>query len=105
MRYASVILDIPTRQLDQAYTYAMPAELAAEAQVGTTVLVTFSHRHAVGYVVSLAAEPPCGLDLTRIAPIERVLAPSAFDEAHARVALWMAREYACPPSEALPSTR
>ena len=101
MRYASVILDIPTRQLDQAYSYAVPAELAAEAQVGTTVLVTFSHRHAVGYVVSLAAGPPCGLDPTRIAPIERVLAPSAFDEAHARVALWMAREYACPPSEAL----
>ena len=44
---------------------------------------------------------PEGLDPHRVLSIERVLAPASFDEPRARVALWMAREYACPPSEAI----
>ena len=37
----------------------------------------------------------------RLLPVEAVLAPPAFDEAAARVALWLAREYACPPADAV----
>ena len=42
MRYAQIVLDIPTRQLEGAFTYAIPDELASQVQVGATVLVTFS---------------------------------------------------------------
>lgn len=99
--FASVILDIATRQLDAPFSYLVPPELEAELRVGVTVLVDFAHRPCVGYVVGLTATPPEGVAPEKIRPVGRVLAPSAFDEARARVALWMAREYACPPSEAL----
>ena len=101
MRYASVVLDIPTRQLDGAFTYAVPPELAADATTGATVLVTFSHRAAVGYVVATSDEPPAGVAPEKIQPIEQVLAPPAFDDTAARLAAWMAREYACPLCEAI----
>ena len=101
MPYASVVLDIATRQLDGAFTYAVPPELAADAVTGATVLVTFSHRAAVGYVVSTSDEPPADVPAQKISPIEQVLAPSAFDDVAARVAAWMAHEYACPLCEAI----
>ena len=101
MRFASVVLDISTRQLDGAFSYAVPSELEGEAVVGSTVLVTFSHRAAVGYVVAVLSEPPEGVSSKKIQPIEQVLAPSAFDETAARVAAWIAREYACPLVEAI----
>ena len=101
MPYASVVLDIPTRALDGAFDYAVPAELAAEAVTGSTVLVTFAGRAAVGYVVATHEEPPAGVAPEKIRAVEQVLAPSAFDETAARVAAWMAREYACPPAEAI----
>ncbi len=101
MPYASVVLDIPTRQLDGAFTYAVPPELVADATTGSTVLVTFSHRAAVGYVVATSDEPPAGVAPEKIQPIEQVLAPPAFDDTAARLAAWMAREYACPLCEAI----
>ncbi len=102
MTFASVVLDIPTRALDAAFDYAVPAALEAEAAaeasscsgslVGCTVLVPFSHRHVVGYVVALSSEPPAGVDPSKILEVERILASSAFDEASAEVARWIARE-------------
>ncbi|MBE5023981.1 primosomal protein N' [Olsenella sp. DSM 107455] len=101
MPYASVVLDIPTRALDAAFDYAVPSELAADAVVGATVLVTFANRAAVGYVVAVRDEPSAGVAPEKIRAVEQVLAPSAFDDVAARVAAWMAREYACPPAEAV----
>ena len=101
MRYASVVLDIPTRALTAAYDYAVPDALADEVCVGVTVLVRFSGRPAVGYVVALSDDPPQGLAPEKVRSVEQVLATPAFDEVGARVALWMAREYACPPPEAI----
>ena len=61
----------------------------------------FSHRHVVGYVVALSSEPPAGIDPSKILEVERILASSAFDEASAEVARWIAREYSCPLCEAI----
>ena len=101
MSYASVVLDIPTRALATAYDYAVPPALADDVRVGSTVLVTFSHRPAVGYVMGLSDTPPEGVAPEKVRPVEQVLAAPAFDEVGARVALWMAREYACPLPEAV----
>lgn len=101
MRFASVVLDIPTRQLDGAFSYAVPPELEESAVVGATVLVSFSHRAAVGYVVATSPVPPAGLKPEKISPIEQVLAPSAFDETAAALAAWIAREYACTLPDAI----
>lgn len=95
MKYASIILDIATRALDAPYSYLVPSRLEHEAVVGATVRVSFAHRAAIGYVVAIATEPPEGVDVGRMLPIEQVLADSAFDEGAARLVMWMAREYAC----------
>ena len=101
MAYAHVVLDIATRALTGAYDYVIPEDLAGEVEVGVTVLVTFSRRLAVGYVVAVTERPVAQVPLEKILPVRQVLAPAAFDEGAARVASWMAREYACPPCEAL----
>ena len=98
MAFASVVLDIPTRALEGAYDYAVPSELEGEVAVGATVLVDFARRPSVGYVVRVADAPSEGVDPTRIRPVRSVLAAPAFDGPSAELALWMAREYACPPS-------
>lgn len=94
MKYASVVVDIPTRQLDSPFSYIVPRSLEDEVEVGSTVLVTFSRRHVVAYVTSLEANPPAGVrgDLLQI---EQVLAKPAFDEVGVKLAWWMSREYAC----------
>lgn len=99
--YASVALDIPTRAIDAAYDYLVPDGLAATATVGATVLVPFSGRDVVGYVMDVHEEPPAGVAPGRVRPVTQVLAEPAFDGAAARVARWMAAEYACPLCEAV----
>ena len=47
-QYASIVLDIPTRALTSTYDYRVPEGLGSQVQVGSTVLVTFSGRAAVG---------------------------------------------------------
>ncbi len=101
MAFASVIVDIPTRALDRPFSYAVPESLVDEVRVGATVLVSFAHRKAVGYVVGLCDELPAGLDASQVHAVEQVLAAPAFDETGARVAEWMAREYACSPADAI----
>ncbi|MGI6229285.1 MAG: replication restart helicase PriA [Tractidigestivibacter sp.] len=101
MLYASVALDIPTRAIDGTFDYAIPEDLTKEVQVGATVLVPFSRRLAIGYVLGVSTEPSEGLDPSKILPISQPLAPSAFGPKSAAVARWMAREYACPLCEAV----
>ncbi len=54
MPFAHVVLDIPTRALSGTFDYAIPESLEETAVVGTTVLVPFSHRQVVGYVVGIS---------------------------------------------------
>ena len=101
MRYANVVLDIPTRSLDGAFCYAVPMGLGSVVVVGTTVLVPFSHRDVVGYVVGITDRPADGVDPDRVLPVRQVLADAAFDEVAAGVAAWIAHEYACPLCDAV----
>lgn len=101
MSYAKIVLDIPTRALSGTFDYRIPEKLISSVCVGTTVLVPFSHRQVVGYVVEISDKPAEGLDLSRILPITQVLADSAFDVVSAQVAQWMSEEYACSYADAL----
>ena len=101
MPFASVVLDIPARALESAFDYRVPAEFEASCLVGTTVLVEFSHRDVVGYVVAIKGEPPEDVPVDRVLPVKRVLAEPAFDKVSARVAAWMARQYACALPDAI----
>lgn len=100
MQYAYVVPDIGTRAVSDPYSYAVPAALSA-VEIGCTVLITFAGRPAVGYVVALTQKPPADLDPRKIRPIERILAPAAFDAVSAELAVWMAHTYAAPLSDCL----
>ncbi len=98
--YARVVVDIPTRALATPFSYAVPAALAGCLAVGCCVLVEFGRRPAVGYVVAVDARPPESVDPARVLPVRQVLSEPLFDEAAGRAVEWVAREYACPLSDA-----
>ena len=58
---AEVIVDVPTMQTDQPFTYLIPSELQAAIETGMRVEVPFGKgdRHIQGFVVGLSeiAEP------------------------------------------------
>lgn len=110
MIFVSVVVDIPTRALLAPFDYAVEDRLLTTEKVrqdparyliGMTVLVPFSGRRAVGYVIDVHREPPEGLALNKIKSIDAILAPPAFDERSAQLALWIAEKYACPVCEAV----
>ena len=101
MRFASVALDIPTRALEGTFDYAIPADIEDQVSVGVTVLVPFSHRSAVGYVLATSDEPPADVAPARLLSVAQVLAPAAFGPHSAAVARWIAHEYACPLADAV----
>ncbi len=94
--FARVALDITSRALDGCFDYAIPHDMRSTCVVGSTVLVNFSNRKAVGYVMQVCDEPTAGVDPHKIRPVLQVLAQSAFDEQAAKLAQWMAHEYAAP---------
>jgi len=96
LRVARVIVDIPTRQLDTPFDYAIPADMGS-AEVGACVLVDFAGRPVVGYVVSVTDHSEHG----ELKPLLEVLGGPFFDESAARLAEWIAGEYVCPLSEAV----
>lgn len=53
MELASVVLDIPTRSLEAPFSYLIPENLKGQVAVGSLVVVPFSNRLSLGYVVAL----------------------------------------------------
>ena len=104
MKFASVILDIPTQALDAPYTYSAPdaADGDYSVCVGCAVLVPFGGRQAVGFVVSLADamddSAGAGIDPAKVKSIIRVLSPSYFDEEGAACAQYLSERYIAPLS-------
>ncbi|MDR2492513.1 MAG: primosomal protein N' [Coriobacteriales bacterium] len=101
MAFAQVALDIPARSLDETFLYQVPQRLENRTQVGCCVLVDFARRPCVGYVMGLAADLGDEVDPACVKPLRDVLAEPYFDEAAAALAVWTAREYVAPLSEAV----
>lgn len=102
MKYASVILDIPTQSLECAYTYAVGDELLADSigesdLIGCAVLAPFGHRQAVGFVMDVFTElPDQSIDPAKIKPLLKVLSKPYFDAEGAACAQWLADYYIAP---------
>lgn len=59
-QYAEVIVDVPSMQTDQPYTYLVPDEWQAVIECGMRVEVPFGegNRHIQGFVTALPQDPP-----------------------------------------------
>ena len=55
LHYAQIIVDVPTMQTNQPYTYVIPESMIESVRPGMRVDVPFGHRHVMGFVVGLRA--------------------------------------------------
>nr|WP_041739286.1 primosomal protein N' [Coriobacterium glomerans] len=101
-----MIVDIASRALTEPFTYAVDDAAVNEIEIGSTVLVEFGRRLAVGYVIAIAEQPqglPDGgaVEGRSVKTIRSVLARRSFSAISADIARWMAREYVASTSECL----
>ncbi|NLG24736.1 MAG: primosomal protein N' [Clostridiales bacterium] len=97
-KYARVIVDIASDELDRVFSYRVPGGMTL--QPGHRVLAPFGARPIEGYVVSLSDEP--GVDERKLKDIVRPLDPyPAILPELMDLALWMREKYLCSLAEAL----
>lgn len=104
MKFAQVVLDIPTQALEGSYVYAAHSDLG-DIEVGSPVLVPFGGRSAVGFVMKMrsldelapeAVEEALGCDSHKVKPITRLLGRSLFPRESAACAQFLAQHYIAP---------
>lgn len=89
--FANIALPVP---VDRLFTYAIPGEMEGTVGIGARVSVPFGRRKMTGYVVSLGAESPGGIDLRPISSVLDeipLLTPQLLE-----LASWMSRFYVQP---------
>ncbi|PST69149.1 hypothetical protein BHC24_00790, partial [Oenococcus oeni] len=69
MRTASVIVDLPTRQTNQPFTYLIPDDLLDFNLLGHRVRVPFGKRNLMGYVVAVGQSERSDFQLKKIESI------------------------------------
>jgi len=90
LKFASVVVDVPSRGTDRPFDYEIPEELADQVEVGCRVHVPFGSRIVQGYVVSLRPQP----EVANVRPIREVidLLPPLNEEL-VKLAEWMSKYY------------
>lgn len=68
--YALVAVPVP---LGQAFSYLVPPALSVAVRAGVRVLCEFGRRKILGVVLSVSAEPPSGVELTKVKPLLAVI--------------------------------
>lgn len=96
MRVAQVVVDVPTRSIEEPFDYLVPED-AGDVAVGSCVLVPLGGRVVVGYCVGLSSSSAHD----RLRPVIAALDGVFFDARAVAVARWLAREYVAPLSESL----
>jgi primosomal protein N' (replication factor Y) len=93
---AHVVVDVPAREIDTHFDYAIPEGLGS-VEVGSCVLVDFSNRPVVGYVVGLSDTS----EHAALKPVRAVLSEPFFDEVAVALARWISEAYLSPLSESV----
>ena len=89
--YTAVIVDLPIKQVNKEFTYHLPKELAAEAELGRKVTVPFGNQKKEGYIIGFKEEAEVETkDILSIA--DKIV---YFNEELLAVAQWMAEYYQC----------
>ncbi|MBE6013384.1 MAG: hypothetical protein E7234_12660, partial [Lachnospiraceae bacterium] len=101
INYAKVIVSISNKQVDRAFTYKVPEELAPFINKGARVVVPFgrSNKKYEGYVVSLSdrTSAPENFEIKEIIS----LLDTMFTPEMLALAKWMSDKYFTPYSECL----
>lgn len=96
MLLADIVIDIPAKALDDAFTYSVPkTEAFKDLRCGCAVKVMFGSRPCVGFVVSVYS----GDSLEGTKPIDDVLSGSYFDEFGVECARFLSETYVAPLSK------
>ncbi len=99
---AKVIVDVPVKQTDRPFDYAIPAHLADWVAVGSRVAVPFGNRLLQGFVIAIAASSD--MEPAKLKQMEQVLDPEPpLTDELVKLGIWMGREYVCPSLLALQS--
>jgi len=99
-KVAHIVISLATRALDAPFSYAVPADM--QSQIGDAVIVELGKQKVLGFVVALDTQTTG--DNSEQAELKPLLAhiPGPFFAPQSyELAVWIARYYAAPLSEAL----
>lgn len=97
MQLLEVVVDIPTKSIDEAFIYGMPEDgedRSFEPEIGCAVEVPFGSRHVIGFIVKVfdGTPPP------KLKHAIKVVSKSYFDELGAQCARFLSKRYIAPLS-------
>lgn len=100
MRYADIIIDNSSQDLDRTFQYIIPEALADRILPGVRVTVPFGPHTIKGMVIGLSGEP--ATDPAKLREIRAVSDKDlAMDGQLLELAEWMAKEYGCTLNQAI----
>ncbi|MBI4734424.1 MAG: primosomal protein N', partial [Rubrobacteridae bacterium] len=95
---AKAIIDIPVREIDKVFDYAIPEHLIEDVSVGSVVIVPFGQMKKIGFIVGLSNET----EVDRILPIESLVNEQpVFDNKMVLLCEWISEYYLSTFAEAL----
>ena len=96
MKIGEIIVNVPTRAVNQTFSYSIPIELDFLDQ-GWRVIISFGNREVEGFIFSIHDG-----DATGLKPVKAALDDFPwFDESMISLAKWLSDYYLCSLSEAL----
>ncbi|WP_372636618.1 primosomal protein N' [Cohnella sp.] len=100
MRVARVIVDVPSRDTDRTFDYAIPDRLREWVEVGSRVAVPFGPRKLQGIVTGMGDDAE--VERGKLKPLEEVLdAMPPLSAELVALGEWISRRWLCPLTVAL----
>ncbi len=100
MKFAQVIVDISSQELDRSFQYIVPSQLETVLRVGDRVSIPFGKTTRTGYIIGFSAEPEIEPD--RLKEINSLVDRNvSTDSRFVQLAHWMKNRYGSTMNQAL----
>lgn len=96
--FASIIVDIPAKEISRSFEYRVPESLKKDISIGKMVVVPFGRASRIGYVASFSDKQLVERHVDITAVIDE---PPVFDNLAADLARWTAEKYICSVSDVI----
>jgi primosomal protein N' (replication factor Y) len=94
--FVRVIINLPSRSIDQPYDYQLPDQLLSKIRCGSAVIVPFGKQKCLGFVISFPEKPA----VTNLQSVEEVIGNELIIEQDLiEVAKWLSKYYAASLGE------